>query len=441
MAHKILDAIKAAGVVGAGGAGFPTHVKADAQVDTVIANGSECEPMLYSDQSLMEQHPREILGGLQLLMETTGASRGIIALKEKYTTQVKQFQELCAKDDSLSVKTLGNFYPSGDEQSMVYETTGRIVPEGGIPLNVGVVVDNVETLYNIFHATMGEPVTHRTVTVTGSVKSPGVYRFPIGTLVWKAVEIAGGATEDEPAVIDGGPMMGAVSFDLNGTIQKTTSGLIVLPNDHHHVQRRTMPTNMEMIRSISMCCQCRECTDLCPRYQLGHDLEPHKVMRAIITRSPDPSYQITQAHICCLCGICETIACPLGLSPRNVFAQLKTQLREQGVANPHHRAPENVRVSYDYTKIPKDRVLARCGLTEYHSHPPYRGESPAIDRVEIALQQHIGVPAKPVVAVDQKVAVGDIIAQTPEGKLGALIHASINGVVTQVSNKRIVIEG
>jgi Na+-translocating ferredoxin:NAD+ oxidoreductase RnfC subunit len=314
------------------------------------------------------------------------------------------------------------------------------VPEGGIPLNVGVVVDNVETLFNVFHAAIGTPVTHRTVTVLGEVGTPGVYRFPVGTPFLRAIEAAGGALVDHPAVIDGGPMMGTVYFDLDQVVKKTTSGLIVVPKDHPHVVRRTLATPMEMLRTISMCCQCRECTDLCPRYQLGHDLEPHKVMRAIITRSKEPVYQLTQAHICCLCGICETIACPLGLSPRNVFAKVREELRTNQVPNPHHRKPEQVRHGYAYTKQPKERVLARCGMTRYNVDFPYRGEVQGIRRVEIPLLQHMGAPSIPLVKVGQTVEAGMLIAGIPQGKLGANQHASITGTVTRIGN-RIVIEG
>lgn len=439
--NQIVESIRKAGVVGAGGAGFPTHVKAESRVDIFVANGSECEPLLHSDQMLMERHPREILGGLELMMEATGAPRGIIALKGHYENAVAAFSALLKGREDITLALLGNFYPSGDEQTLVYEATGRIVPEGGIPLNVGVAVDNVETLFNIFHATIGTPVTHRTVTLVGEIARPGVYRFPVGTLVSDAVQAAGGATVENPAVIDGGPMMGAISRNLGGVIRKTTSGLIVTPQDHPHVTRRTLPTNMEMLRTISMCCQCRECTDLCPRYQLGHDLEPHKVMRAVLSRSEIPPSQLTQAHICCLCGICETVACPLGLSPRNVFAQVKTELRTNGIANPHHRQPEAVRPSYATTKQPKNRVLARCGMTAYDVHFPWMGPVESIRKVILPLQQHIGAPALPVVAPGDSVQAGDLIAEIPQGKLGARLHASISGTVREVGAKTIVIEG
>ena len=441
MSDGIAQAIREAGVVGAGGAGFPTHVKAESQVDTVVANGSECEPLLYSDQNLQEMHAREIIAGLETMMQATGATRGIVALKAVYEGAVAAYSGLLDSHPDISMVKLGSFYPSGDEHSLVYECTGRIVPEGGIPLNVGVVVDNVETLYNVQRSMTGIPVTERMVTVTGDVWSPGVYRLPIGTAVRDAVALAGGATIEDPAYVDGGPMMGAVRFTLDGVIRKTTSGIIVAPADHPHLVRRTLQPNMELLRAVSMCCQCRACTDLCPRYQLGHALEPHKVMRAVISRNQDPPSQVTQAHICCLCGICETIACPLGLSPRNVFAMMKKELAAKGVKNPHHRTPDAVRHAYPYTKIPKERALARCGMTRYYQHLHFKEHSTQIGRVELLLSQHIGAASIPVVKEGQVVNKGDLVGAIPEGKLGAALHASISGRVTAVLPDRVVIEG
>jgi len=388
----------------------------------------------------MEQHPKEIISGLETMMQSTGAARGILALKEKYHDAVEGLSKLLPKHPDIEMKLLGNFYPSGDEQSLVYECTGRIVPEGGIPLNVGVVVDNVETLFNVHRAVRSQPVTDRSVTVGGEVWKPGVYRFPVGATVADAVGAAGGARIENPAVIDGGPMMGKITVGLEGVVRKTTSGLIVVPADHPFVIRRTLPQNMELLRTISMCCQCRECTDLCPRYQLGHDLEPHKVMRAVITRSEIPPSQLTQAHICCLCGICEIIACPLGLSPRNVFAMLKKELAQKGVRNPHCRRPEEVRHAQPYTKMPKDTALARTGLSQYAEPFEFRGQVSSIRHVELLLSQHIGAPSQPTVKAGAIVNKGDLVATIPEGKMSANLHASISGRVTAVLKDRIIIE-
>jgi Na+-translocating ferredoxin:NAD+ oxidoreductase RnfC subunit len=442
MAGTLAEAIKAAGVVGAGGAGFPTHVKATSQADTVIANGSECEPLLFSDQCLMQLHAAEIVAGMELMMAAVGAERGIIGTKAKYSKVVRGFEQVLDGRTDITIVQLANFYPSGDEQSLVYETTGRVVPEGAIPLAVGAVVNNVETLRNIARASKGIPVTDRLVTINGEVRKPGVFRVPIGTPVAAVVEAAGGTplAEDELAVIDGGPMMGAFRFDLLGVVRKTTSGLIVVPKDHYHVGRSTRSDFMEIRRAVGMCCQCRECTDLCFRHQLGHALEPHSIMRKVMMADEDPQ-SLAEAYLCCGCGICDIIACPLELSPRKLYIKIRKDLQAKGIPNPHKHAPEAPRDTYELRKLPKDRVLMKTGLWSYHGHRDYLGSLEGVARVEILLSQHIGAPSQPVVAEGDHVVPGDLVAGIPDGKLGANHHASIAGVVTRITGDRIVIEG
>ncbi len=443
MSSNLAEQILAAGVVGAGGAGFPTHVKATSRVDTVIANGAECEPLIYSDQIVMRVYARETLAGLKQMMDAVGATRGIYALKAEYEEALEALTPEAARYPDVEIQLLQSVYPSGDEQILVYECTGRIVPEGGIPLDVGVVVDNVETLLNVHMATRGRPLTHRTVTVNGEVRRPAVFRLPVGTSYRDAVAAAGGTDlpEDEIAVIDGGPMMGKIRFGLEHSMRKTTGALIVVPRDHEYIVRRTMPARTETRLTMAACCQCRECTDLCPRWLLGHDLEPHKVMRAIATRSKIPASQITQAHICCGCGVCDIIACPIGLSPRNVFAMVKDQLQEQQVPNPHHAQPERVRDSFEYTKIPKKRALARTGLLNYYG--PLHEAEPAVPvrRVRLLTGQHIGAPATPVVDIGDRVNEGDLVAAAKENSLSTNVHASISGTVTAVTPDAVEIEG
>jgi Na+-translocating ferredoxin:NAD+ oxidoreductase RnfC subunit len=183
--------IRDAGVVGEGGAGFPAHVKYAASVDTVIANGCECEPLLYSDQYVMEHKPHEIVRALQTLVHATGASKGVIAIKKKYTAAAKAFEPLL-KDASLELAQLDNFYPAGDEHILVHEVTGQTIPPLGLPKEVGALVANVGTLYSVNRAVEGGPVTQKVVTVTGEVERPGVLRVPIGTRVADCIAQCGG---------------------------------------------------------------------------------------------------------------------------------------------------------------------------------------------------------------------------------------------------------
>ena len=442
-ASDIVDKVKAAGVVGAGGAGFPTHVKLAAHVDTVIANGAECEPLLHADQHLMARYPEVLVKGLQLAMQATGAERGIIALKEKYTGATAALQRAAKGDEALSLHLLGSFYPSGDEFVLVHDVLGRMVPEGGIPLEVGVVVSNVGTLFNVARGMEGVPVTHRYLTVSGEVERPATLRVPIGSSFADVVKWAGGTRNeggrqgmDELALVAGGTMMGRV-VDPTDVVTKTTGGLLVLPTNNAAVRWMTRPLANAVRRGMSTCDQCRDCTDLCPRYLLGHALQPHEIMRSINYGLEWPTHIITAAVLCCECRLCEAYACPLDLSPMAYYRAVKRQLSDAGWKNTVHRRKDvTAHEMYCYRRVPMDRLIDRLGLAPYRDYAVALNERDRKPQeVRIPLKQHIGVPATPMVKEGATVARGDLIASIPEGKLGAHVHASIDGEVAEVSEK------
>ena len=201
--QAFIAAVKAAGIVGEGGAGFPAHVKYAADADTVIANGCECEPLLHTDQHHMLHHANEIVRAFSELMQATGAKRGVIALKKKYKEATKILTDAIG-NRPIELALLPNFYPAGDEQTLVREVTGRSVPPLGLPLMVGAVVANVGTLVSVAHALDGKPVTHKFLTVTGEVKKPGIVCVPIGTPLSACLEAAGGPTVSDPVFVLGG---------------------------------------------------------------------------------------------------------------------------------------------------------------------------------------------------------------------------------------------
>ena len=187
----IADQVRAAGVVGAGGGGFPAHVKLAARADTLIANGAECEPLLHKDAAAMEHFSAQVVKGMLLAMEATGAKEGIVGIKAKKQGAVKAMTDAC-QGTPLRVHPLGDYYPAGDEYDLVHETTGRLIPPAGIPIHVGCVVNNVETFINIAAAAEGRPVTHKLVTLAGAVKHPVTLRAPIGTTYREAITTAAG---------------------------------------------------------------------------------------------------------------------------------------------------------------------------------------------------------------------------------------------------------
>jgi len=431
MRDEIFAAVKRAGVIGAGGAGFPTHVKLGSPAAVVVVNGAECEPLLRVDQQLMEMKADRLVAGLSAAVRATGAQEGIIALKGKYKKAIAALKE-AIQGHPLRIHIMNDFYPAGDEHVTVNEATGRLVPQGGIPISVQCIVSNVETLLNIADALDGKPVTHTWLTITGEVQTSITIRLPIGMSVAGALSLAGRPDMSGMHVIEGGPMMGKVIDDLERPITKTTKGLIVLPDSHSLMRRRRLPLGTIIRQAQTACMQCRFCTDLCPRYLLGHRIEPHRIMRSVRHMDLD-SDVLKMAFACSECGACE-YACIMGLSPRRVNGMLKQELSRAG-AKPNPAPEQQVRHQLQpERRIPVKRLIARLGLSAYDRSAPLVADSVVPDRVRIPLKQHVGAPSVPVVAPGQHVRVGDEIGTIPDNALGAAVHASIDGTVIAVAD-------
>lgn len=430
---EIIKAVQAAGIIGAGGGGFPTYIKLNTNVDTVIANGSECEPLLASDKSLLKENPSLVIQGLQYAMIATGAKTGYIALKHHYKDVVEAVNKALPPDGNIKLHFLENYYPAGDEFLTVYDVTHRIIPEGGLPLHVGVMVGNVLTLAQIARAVDGKPVTERPVTIAGSVKQPQVITVPIGTSYNDLIQMAGGTIHPTDVIIDGGPMMGSIVEDLEQGIAKTTSGVIALPEDHFIVRMRRTSISRMIKKSKAACCQCFRCTDLCPRNLIGHALFPHMTMRTIDYNQSEPSQHITSAFLCSQCGVCELVACDfMQLSPRKVYAEYKKLLTARGIKNPHHRSEINIIPELEYRKVSMPTIIKKLGISQYVKSTPSVGYR-TVDRVRVPLNRHTGVPAMPTVTPGQKVHMGDVIAASPVDKTGTIYHASIAGTITEIA--------
>jgi Na+-translocating ferredoxin:NAD+ oxidoreductase RnfC subunit len=442
MNPDIVDKVRAAGVVGAGGAGFPTHVKLQFEAEQVLANGASCEPLLNSDPFLLEAFAEDVLDGLSTVMEVANAGIGKVCIKSKHQRAVAAIGEKLGSgaNGRIQMAELEDFYPAGDEFILVNEVLGKIVPEGGIPLNVLTVVCNVESLLNVARAVKGKPVTDRYLTVCGEVDSPMICRAPIGTSAGEIIQAAGGATIEDPAVVMGGPMMGRVLASTAEPVVKTTSGIIALPRHHNVV--RDKQKDLERMRFVakSACTQCSRCTELCPRNMIGHSLEPHKIMRHLAYTPGMTGEVLEDALICSECGVCEKFACPMMLSPREINAAIKRKLMADGVKREPKRQTYSVSPFKDTRKVPVSRLLERLDVKKYDTHPTFSDISIRPDRVVIPLQQHIGKPCEPAVQAGSTVRRGDLIGEIPDGALGARVHASIDGRVTSVDQDQIVIE-
>lgn len=438
MGNRIAELARKSGVVGAGGAGFPTHVKLNVKVDCVILNGAECEPLIAVDQMLLLKDAERLAEMLETVRRDLGAGEAVIAIKAKHKEAVCKAENAVKKYPNIRVNPLGDFYPAGDEYVLVYETTGKQIPQGGIPLECGAVVVNVETLWNLARAEEGNPVFRKWVTVAGAVKKPGTFFVPLGISFEEMIALAGGPAISDFGVINGGPMMGKLVSDLKEPVVKTTKGILVLPENNPVILNRRASLSSILRRALSMCCQCRMCTDLCPRNLLGYHINPNRTMLDASYRWKLDGIQLADALLCSECGACELYACPMGLSPRRVNQALKAELARQGVKNPYKGTVPVANAWRKYRRIPTTRLICRLGLEPYLVAPEVYDTDYLPDAIEIPLKQHTGVPSKPVVAAGDRVRAGDLVAQIPsEGLLGSNLFAGISGKVTEITDQSI----
>ncbi len=257
-ADELKKTVQDAGIVGMGGATFPTHVKLsppkEKPIDIVILNGAECEPYLTSDHRLMLEKPREIVEGLKILMKILGVSKGYIGIEANKPDAIEAMGKAASGSHNIQVVPVKVKYPQGAEKMLIKAVTGRTVPAGGLPMDVNVVVQNVGTAEAIYNAVrFGRPLIERYVTVTGrGVKEPKNFLARIGTQFSQLIEEAGGLTDSAAKVISGGPMMGMSQHTLEVPVIKGTSGILVLPRAEVSV------------KSYGPCIRCSRCVDVCP---------------------------------------------------------------------------------------------------------------------------------------------------------------------------------
>lgn len=294
---EIIDRITAAGIVGLGGACFPTHVKLlpppGKKAEVLIINGVECEPYLTCDHQLMLEHGEEIIIGIQLLMRALGIKRAVIGIEKNKPDAIARMQALCSRILGVSVVPLNMKYPQGGEKQLIDACIGRQVPSGALPIEVGAVVDNVATVYAVYEAVQKrKPLISRVITITGkSVAKPGNYEVRFGTPLADVVALAGGVPEDTGKIIGGGPMMGRAMNSLDMPANKRVSGLLFLPEKE---SRRIEPEN---------CIRCGKCVSACP---MG--LEPYLLSRQSELQMWDEMEQHSVMD-CIECGCCQ-FTCP-----------------------------------------------------------------------------------------------------------------------------------
>ncbi len=432
------DILQKAGVTGAGGAGFPSYAKLNTNADTVILNCAECEPLLKLHRQLLETKTSEILTALSAVCECLGVKEFVVGIKKSYKSTLSALQVEIDDFKNGRIHILDEIYPSGDEVVLTYNVTKRIVPAGGIPIDVGVIVFNVETMYNIYNAVENSlNVTHKYVTVAGEVKSPATFRVPLGTRFSHLIELCGGKTTEDIALIQGGPMTGRLCRESD-TVSKTTNAILVLPKEHYLISNRNQKTSISVKRAMSACCQCKTCTELCPRNLLGHPISPSDFMRSITSMQADTNALLNTMY-CSQCGVCEAYACPQGLNPATLIGEYKLGLRKNSIKPEKLEPPKRVREERKYRQIPMQRLIRRLDITQYDIPSPISETEIKPSKVKISLAQCIGAPSQPVVKVGDNVKIGDLIAKPCDNALSIALHSSIDGKVSDVTDKHIVI--
>ena len=396
-------------VVGAGGAGFPSFAKLADGASILVINAVECEPLMYTDLTLMHEKLPDIVLGMKSVMDYAKIPTGLLCVKDYRALKLglADGQELAP---GVFVKHVPNVYPMGDEINLIYTATGRLVQPG------------------------------QWLTIGGNVPEVLCVRVPVGMRVSELFATMKVTVPERHVVIDGGPSMGAIINPASAVITKTTKALLILPDTIPAAtgKLRTVEENLRIASSV--CCQCTRCTDMCPRHLLGFPIEPHKMVRATLsTAQADPSL-ILNASLCCSCDICGTFACCQGISPMQVIKEFKAILgknKMRFVADPNNPSVPNPDREYRMLNAAKWKEM--LGVAKYDRYPTYVPTPVTASRVEIRMAQHIGAPSVPCVAVGDTVERGQLIAN-PGAGLSVPQYASISGKVIFADAKTIIIE-
>ncbi len=317
--EQLVDAVRQAGVVGLGGAAFPTHVKLvppeNASIDTILVNGCECEPYLTTDHRTMVEYPERVHLGIRIMMTCLGVRRALIGVERNKPDAIAALQATLPGDLDVTVRPLTVKYPQGAEKMLIQALLGREVPSGKLPLHVGAVVHNVASIATIAEVfETGLPLIERIVTVTGrGVRRPSNVIVPVGTRVGELIDSCGGMTEDAREIVFGGPMMGQAQASLDTPVTKGTTGVIVLTAAEVKPQR------------AYPCIRCGHCLDACPVF-----LNPQMLGQLA---QAERWGEMAAYHLadCMLCGCCG-YTCPSNIPLTQLFALAKTHLRRHPVA-------------------------------------------------------------------------------------------------------------
>ncbi|MBE5986992.1 electron transport complex protein RnfC [Lacrimispora xylanisolvens] len=308
--EEIRDIVKEAGIVGLGGAGFPTHVKLtpkdETKIDTIIVNGAECEPYLTSDYRMMMEEPESIIKGLNIILQLFDNAKGVIGIENNKPEAIKVMTELVKDEPRITVCPLKTKYPQGGERALIYAVTGRKINSSMLPADAGCIVDNVDTVISIYNAVANStPLIRRIITVTGdAIANPQNYNVRTGTNYAELLEASGGFKTEPEKVISGGPMMGQALFNMNIPVTKTSSALTCMSKDEVALSAPTA------------CIRCGRCVNVCPSRVV-----PQMMMQAAMRSDVDTFVKLDGME-CCECGCCA-YACPAKLPLTQAFKEMR----------------------------------------------------------------------------------------------------------------------
>lgn len=394
---------------------------------------------MYTDYTLVKEKLADIVAGAQAVMEFGHIPNAILAIKA-YRAKTLGLTDGQSLAEGVRVKTVPNVYPMGDEINLIYQTTGRLIKPGNLPISQGVIVYNAETVFNTRAAIRDDkPVIEKWLTVGGDIPQAYVVRVPVGMRISDVLKAVNVTVPEHYVMFDGGPSMGTIKNPASDVVTKTTKALLIVPDSIPAVvnKQRTVEENLRLAASV--CCQCTRCTEMCPRHLLGYPIEPHKMVRATLSAAQETPELIRNASLCCSCDICGTFACCQGISPMMVIKEYKKILAKNRIK--YVAGPEE-----EFSPIPTARTGCsppasgrKCWVSPADKHPTYIPEKLKADKVEIRMSQHIGAPSVPCVEVGDTVTEGQMIANAGNG-LSVPQYASIAGRVTFVDPTRIIIE-
>ncbi len=316
---ELIDVVREAGVVGLGGAAFPAYVKLTpregTRIEVLVINGCECEPYLTTDHRTMVDYPERVHAGIRIMMRCLGVKRTLIGIEKNKPDAIEALRRTCPTDADVEVLPLTVKYPQGAEKMLIKALLDREVPSGGLPLDVGIVVQNVASVATIAEAfETGLPLIERIVTVTGEgVKKPANLIVPVGTKLTDLLAACGGLTDDAREVVLGGPMMGTAVANLDAPVCKGTTGVVVLTKKQVR-RRRQYP-----------CIRCGHCLDACPVF-----LNPQR-LGSLALAGRDEEMEAYHLRDCMLCGCCSYV-CPSNIPLSQLFSASRTALRRQAAA-------------------------------------------------------------------------------------------------------------